>query len=195
MTKTKLQLVREKGVDTKEWQKLYHKYPQEYIRRRLRFIEDCVSNKSPDLNRLQIQSNHKLNARYDIWINNFLTGGLAKLCTPIVRKVANRMTDEQKLELKNIILTQTPLDHRIDRNIWTAEVIIELIKTKWNMSYKDSRIYQILNSLGLSHQKAHRDYANSDPALREERRDIMEKKQLIQKEIISKQATWLKKNW
>jgi transposase len=82
----------------------------------------------------------------------------------------------QKLELKNIITTQTPKDSGIDRNLWTGEVIIELLKTKWNIDYKDSRIYQILDELGLSHQKAHRDYANSDPQLRKIRREIMEKK-------------------
>lgn len=86
------------------------------------------------------------------------------------------MSDDQKQQLKYIILTQAPKDHGLDRNLWTAEVIIEMIKTKWDIDYKDSRIYEILDDLGLSHQKAHRDYANSDPILRQQRRDAMEKK-------------------
>jgi transposase len=28
---------------------------------------------------------------------------------------------------------------------------------------KDSRIYELLDELGLSYQRAHRDYANADP--------------------------------
>jgi transposase len=33
---------------------------------------------------------------------------------------------------------------------------------------KDSRIYDILADLGLSHQKAHRDYENGDPEVQKE---------------------------
>ncbi len=32
------------------------------------------------------------------------------------------------------------------------------------MDLKTSRIYEILDNLNLSHQKAHRDYDNADPA-------------------------------
>jgi transposase len=175
MKKTKLQEVREKGFDEKEWKKLYHKHQQEYVRRRLRFIAGCVDLEA-NLNRVQLHNKYEIHSRFDIWIEAFLSGGLEKLCQPIKRKIKNRISDIQKQELRNIILTQIPKDYGIDRNLWTAEVIIELIKTKWNVDYKDSRIYEILDDLGLSHQKAHRDYANSDPQLRKQRRDVMEKK-------------------
>jgi transposase len=175
MKKTKLQQVRDKRYDEKEWKRLYHKNQQEYIRRRLRFIAGCVDLEA-NLNRVQLQSKYEIHGRFDTWVEAFLSGGLVKLCQPTTRKITNRISDIQKQELKNIILTQTPKDHGIERNLWTAEVIIELLKTKWNIDYKDSRIYEILDNLGLSHQKAHRDYANSDPVLRQERRDVMEKK-------------------
>lgn len=175
MKKTKLQLVREKGYEVKEWKRLYHDNQQEYIRKRLRFIAGCVGVE-PCLNRVQLQSKYEIYGRFDIWIEAFLSGGLVQLCKPATRVITNRMSDEQKTELAQIILTQTPKDHGLDRNLWTAEVIIEMIKTKWDIDYKDSRIYEILDDLGLSHQKALRDYANSDPILRQQRRDAMEKK-------------------
>lgn len=175
MKKTKLQQVREKGYEIKEWKRYYHNNQQEYIRKRLRFIAGCVDLEA-NLNRVQLQSKYEIYGRFDIWIEAFLSGGLKKLCQPIKRKFKNRINDIQKQELAQIILTQTPKDIGIDRNLWTAEVIIELIKTKWNIDYKDSRIYEILDDLGLSHQKAHRDYANSDRVLRQERREVMEKK-------------------
>ncbi|WP_420807063.1 winged helix-turn-helix domain-containing protein [Trichormus azollae] len=34
--------------------------------------------------------------------------------------------------------------------------------TRWNLELKDSRIYQILDELGSSHQRAHRDYENAN---------------------------------
>jgi transposase len=160
---------------------LFHDNQKEYIRKKLRFIASCV-DLSLNFSRPQLASKYKLHERYDTWIDRFLTGGLVKLCKPTTRKIENRISDIQKQELAQIILTQIPKDHGIDRNLWTAEVIIELIKTKWNVDYKDSRIYEILDQLGLSHQKAHRDYANSDPVLRQERRDVMEKKLKTQSE-------------
>ena len=33
---------------------------------------------------------------------------------------------------------------------------------KWNIQLKDSRIYDILKEMGISHQKAHCDYENAD---------------------------------
>ncbi|MHC5939579.1 winged helix-turn-helix domain-containing protein, partial [Nostoc sp.] len=52
-----------------------------------------------------------------------------------------------------------------------------VIKSKWEIELKTTRIYEILHSLNLSYQKAHRDYDNAD----EEQ----------QKQFVST----LKKNW
>lgn len=75
-----------------------------------------------------------------------------------------RLSPEQKQELKQIILEQTPRDYGITRNLWTAEIIIAVIQMKWNITFKSSRIYEILDEVGLSYQRAHRDYANADKA-------------------------------
>lgn len=61
-----------------------------------------------------------------------------------------------------MLLEQTPIDYGIDRNLWTAKIMIEIIQQKWNVSLKDSRVYEIIRELNLSHQKSHRDYANAD---------------------------------
>lgn len=64
-----------------------------------------------------------------------------------------------------MLLSQKPTDYGIDRYIWTGEIIITVLKQRWGVELKDSRIYEILDSLNLSHQKAHRDYANADQEL------------------------------
>ena len=61
-----------------------------------------------------------------------------------------------------MILESSPTDYGIDRAIWTGKIISSVIEQRWGVSLKDSRIYEILGSLKLSHQKAHRDYANAD---------------------------------
>ena len=44
------------------------------------------------------------------------------------------------------------------------------------MDLRDSRIYAILKELGLSHQKAHRDYENADPLVQQEFVSSLKKK-------------------
>jgi hypothetical protein len=104
---TKLQLVRTKGYDNQEWEKIYHNNQKEYIRKKLRFIADCVDLNS-NFNRARLSLKYKLDKRFNTWTDAFLSGGLVKLCQPITRQIANRISEEQKLELKNIITTQTP---------------------------------------------------------------------------------------
>lgn len=56
-----------------------------------------------------------------------------------------------------MLTEQKPIDYGIDRNRWTGKIICNVIQS-WEVELKDSRIYEILDELHLSHQKAHRDY-------------------------------------
>lgn len=40
-----------------------------------------------------------------------------------------------------MLLEQTPIDYGIERNLWTAKIMIQVIDQKWNVKLKDSRIY------------------------------------------------------
>lgn len=73
-----------------------------------------------------------------------------------------RAKDATFEQLKRMILEFRPTDYGIDRAIWTGKIIGRVIEQRWGVSLKDSRIYEILDSLKLSHQKANRDYANAD---------------------------------
>lgn len=77
----------------------------------------------------------------------------------------NYAHQKRQLELKKMLLSQKPTDYGIDRYIWTGEIISTVLKQKWGVELKDSRIYEILDSLNLSHHQAHRDYANADKEL------------------------------
>lgn len=141
------------------WQKLYYQHQQAYIRQRLLAIKYLWEGKSrPEVARL-------LGCTYVTltqWIDKFLEGGLPKLTQAITHQVPSRLTPEQQLELKQMLLSQKPTDYGIDRYIWTGKIISTVIQKRWDLELKDSRIYEILDSLNLSHQKAHRDYANAD---------------------------------
>ncbi len=48
-------------------------------------------------------------------------------------------------------------------NIWTGVLMCQYLKQVYNVVYK-SGIYDLLERLNLSHQKAHADYANAKPS-------------------------------
>lgn len=102
------------------------------------------------------------------WIDIYLEQGLIGLTVPIRHQKPQKLNGEQKQQLKVILLEQNPTDYGIDRYIWTGKIIADVINSKWNVELKDSRIYQILEEMGVSHQKAHRDYENADPEAQKE---------------------------
>lgn len=150
---------REIHPDWDLWQKLYYEHQQSYIRQKLLAIKYLWQGKS------RPEVAQKLGCSYVTltkWIDRFLQGGLRELTKQITHQVKSRLNSEQQMELKTMLLEATPTDYGIDRYIWTEKIISIVIEQRWGVSLKDSRIYEILDSLKLSHQKAHRDYANAD---------------------------------
>jgi len=162
----------ETGYDEQKWAFLYHKHQQMYIRKRLNFLKELWQSKkfSTTLKKFSIDWQIAQN-----WLADFKKGDLNEVCKLITRQVKQRLSLSQKEELKEILLTKTPKDYDIDRHIWTAQSIIKMIKTEFDVELKDSRIYEILAELRLSHQKAHRDYANSDPEKQLEFQETLKK--------------------
>lgn len=147
------------------WKKLYYKYPQAYLRQRLLAIKYLWEGKSrPEVTQLLGCSYKSLTK----WIDKFLEGGLQKLTQPITHQLPCRLQPEQQLELKKMLLEQKPSAYGIDRYIWTGKIISQVIQQKWDITLKDTRIYEILAQLNLSHQKAHRDYVNTDKRLQQQ---------------------------
>ena len=96
-------------------------------------------------------------------MSKYLETGLEGLVEPIEHQVKERLNLEQQQEIKEMVLNDRPTKYGIDREIWTGKIIVEVIKQRWGVDLKTSRIYEILDNLNLSHQKAHRDYDNADP--------------------------------
>ncbi len=146
LLKNRTEQCRETQLDLEAWQKLYYKYQQAHIRKRLCAIKYLYEGKS----RLQVCG--LIGSRYNTltsWLDKYLHGGLEGLVAPIKhQKAPQRLSQEQKQQLKQIILEQSPHDYGISRNIWTGEIIIEVIKMKWNVAFKSTRIYEILSEVG-----------------------------------------------
>lgn len=158
---SRTQKLKQKQLNLEQWQKLYYQNQQSYIRARLLAIKFLAEGKT------RKEVSQLLNCTYKTltsWIDKYLEGGLEKLTQSIKHQVRERMNWSQKQQFKQMLLQQTPIDYGIDRNLWTAKIMIQVIDQQWNVKLKDSRIYEIIGELNLSYQKAHRDYANADKA-------------------------------
>lgn len=158
--------------DADKWQKLYYRNQQQYIRRRLEAIRLLHQGNS------RIEVCEQVECSYDTltsWLSKYLQGGLKALVIPIKHQKPSRLTLEQQQQLKEMILTQRPTDYGIERQMWTGAILSQVIAQRFEVQLKDSRIYELLHELGLSYQRAHRDYANADPKAQKEWVNIIKK--------------------
>ena len=154
------QTLRAKSFDADEWQKLYYRNQQQYIRQRLSAIKLLHEGHS------RTQVSEQVSCRYDTltsWIDTYLNSGFSGLVSPIRHQKPSRLNPEQQQQLKDMVLRQRPTDYGYERNLWTGALLSEVIEQRFGVLLKDSRIYELLGKLGLSYQRAHRDYANADP--------------------------------
>jgi transposase len=167
------QELKKQQLDDKHWQKLYYQNQQSYIRARLLAIKFLAEGKT------RTEVSQLVNCTYKTltsWIDKYLEGGLEKLTESIEHHVQQRLSPLQKQEFKQMLLFQTPIDYGIERNLWTAKIMIQVIDQKWNVQLKDSRIYEIIRELNLSYQKGHRDYANADKKQQKQFVELLKKK-------------------
>lgn len=113
------QALKQSAFDAQQWQKLYYRHAQQYIRKRLDAIKLLMDGQS------RTQVAQQLNCRYDTltsWIDAYLTGGLAQLVVAITHNKPSLLTLEQQQQLKTMLLTQYPSEYGIDRQIWTGAI-------------------------------------------------------------------------
>ena len=159
-------------LDKQQWQRLYYRNQQGYIRQRLSAIRYLSEGKSRAEVCLLMGC---IDLTLSRWMKQYIDKGLEGLVEPIKHEVKSRLSPEQQQEIKRMILEERPTKHEIDREIWTGKIIALVINKKWGVELKTSRIYEILDELNLSHQKAHRDYANADPQNQKEFVEIVKK--------------------
>lgn len=148
-----------RGLDLTEWKRAMHRQPVEYIRRKLRVIEAYHNNPSVKAVSAQLTLHPRTIRAY---LNTYIAGGLPALCVPEKRPQPTNLTPEQEADFKHQLLHSRPLDHGLEGNIWTGQLMRQYLKQTYSVEYRTG-IYDLLERLHLSHQKAHADYGNADP--------------------------------
>ncbi len=145
------------GFDEIKWTKYFQRYQQEYLRKRLRAIKLFAENTAVSTICQTLSLNK--NTVY-LFVNLYLKEGFEGLCRPAVRPKPTLLSAAQELSFKQTILTKAPFECALEGNIWNGGLMREFIKREFAVDYK-SGIYDLLERLNLSHQKAHSDYQNA----------------------------------
>ncbi len=146
-----------KGLDEVQWNKYFRRYQQEYIRKRFRAIKLFAENN--DVSTISKTLSLNKNSVY-ILLAAYLKEGFEGLCRLAVRPKPTLLSPEQELSFKQTIVSKAPFECALVGNIWNGRLMREFIKREFAVDYK-SGIYDLLERLNLSHQKAHSDYQNA----------------------------------
>ena len=89
---------------------------------------------------------------YD-WLKQFDEGGypaLESISAPVAEPLVTNELDEW---LKQTVTNMTPVDFEYDTNLWTCNILVELLKKKFDVTVSESTVRLHLNKLGFSSQK------------------------------------------
>jgi transposase len=157
------------------WQALYYRHQQQSRRRRLLALKAIWDGANmAEVCRTQGVQRKTL----EIWLDSYLHGGFDALLAPQKRPRPQTLTPQRRKILRHILLHKVPADYGIDSYQWTAPHVMELLRSKWNVALHPTRLYEIFDELGLSHQKAHRDYGPARPRQRAAFVRALEKKRV-----------------
>ncbi len=148
------------GFDETEYNRRFHLNQAEYIRLRL----GCVRLYQQGLDFEPVSAKlglHPQTVRKHV--NTFISGGFEQLCQQDVRPQESLLSDEQAACFKQVLLEKRPEQVGLQGNIWTGHLMRQYLLQTYGVSYK-SGIYDLLERMNLTHQKAHSDYGNADPA-------------------------------
>lgn len=139
------------------YERYLHQHQAEYIRTKLR----CVKAYSEGMEFAAIAQDygvHEQSCRK--YVNDYLVSGFAGLCKVTKRNQPKQLSQEQEQAFKQVLLTARPCEVGLQGNIWTGKVMCQYLLQTYGVVYQ-SGIYDLLERLNLSHQKAHSDYGNA----------------------------------
>ena len=95
------------------------------------------------------------------WIAKYFEGGVKAIADNRGGDNKSFLTTNDKEELKDIILNTCPIVYKG----WDGWIIVDLIKTKYGVTYTRGGVYALLKSLGITHKIA----TKTDPKKSEEK--------------------------
>lgn len=104
-----------------------------------------------------------------IWTKRFNEYGIEGLKNKVKTGRKPRISKEELIWLKNLVLNESPTNHGFNTETWTAPMLVKILKSKCNLTYSDDAVYFFLKKkLGLSHKKGKGFYTEANKENREE---------------------------
>jgi transposase len=95
------------------------------------------------------------------WVHKLNEGGVEALIDKEKPGRTPKLTSDQKLNIKSVVLDKLPSDFGYNSATWTGSLLIDWIFHEYEIKYKKAQIYNILKSLGLTFQKSKGFYPES----------------------------------
>jgi len=150
----------QRGFDELEYKRYFRQNQPEYLRIRLRSVLHYYQGKEFEEISTSLSIHHQSVRKY---VNLYIIGGFKELCKAVVRPQRSQLSELESMTFKEILLTKRPIDMDLEGNIWTGKIMCQYLKKTYKIDYK-SGIYDLLERLNLTHQKAHADYGNAKPS-------------------------------
>ena len=145
-----------------EWLSDFRKIPDEvmnYLRRiAVRAVED--QHQSPEL--IAKIFGISRSCIYD-WLRWYHRGGEAELDTRAAPGATPVLTPAMDRWLQDTILNSTPVDHGYETELWTLQILVELLQRQFGVWVADSTVALRLHRLDLSCQRPCYRAAEQDP--------------------------------
>jgi len=84
------------------------------------------------------------------WINKYFEGGIESIQDNRGGDHKSFLTNENKEELKDIITNTYPIVFKG----WDGKILVDLIQSKYGVTYTRAGVYALLKSLGITHKIA-----------------------------------------
>jgi transposase len=107
------------------------------------------------------------------WVNKLNKGGVEALIDKEKSGRPPKLTSEQRLSIKEVVIGQEPGNYGYNSSTWTGLLLIDFIQKQYGISFKKAQIYNILADLGLSFQKSKGFYPEASG--REEKVELLKK--------------------
>jgi len=102
------------------------------------------------------------------WAHRFEENGLEGLKDKPKSGRKSRLTEQQKDEIKSVLLNNRPDEFGYNTSTWSGPILIDYVKNRYDITYMKAQIYNVLKTLGLSFQKGRPTYPEADEKTREE---------------------------
>jgi transposase len=109
------------------------------------------------------------------WVHRFNQEGLQGLLDKPIPGRKPRLTENEKEEIKRMVLEEIPEKYGYNTATWTGPILINYISKTFGKTYQKAQIYKILEKLGLTYQKGKGIYPEANTEKRKEIISVLKK--------------------